>query len=1754
MIDNPNELYTGPDDPKPAPKVKAQPQNADQYLKWRENSGPNMSRAGASFQAPGNVTQGDYKKYFGDTGVYDPALTGNDISLTAGERQTWGEKLARRAGTFVPNVLAGLVDMVGYTGALLTEWGDNRDYSNGLTEAAQGIREWSKENIGGTYRRDNSTWALNDPTWWIDNVFDTGEWATSFAIGGAGIGKLLGGVGKGLSMAANLGTKGSRLVMGAAQLGTSGLVSYAEAAQAGGQVFSEVYQHQLGKALAAGLDPQAAEDHAKHIAAQSAATTAQLGTLLTMGINVGAYAPLFRSQTNVAKEIIGKRLAQLEGGSFSNIATALRGMNASDYMDKLLHHKGIAGMLEEMTKEGGEEFLQQFAQQTGTDMGNEGKMKGFFSQFGELENLVNRTANSEGMLAFTLGAAFGGLQHGLLHNVIPSKRVEKLSADGTPIQRFNSDGSEMLDKQGNPMVEKHWVTPRKYEHDFTQQSFNSVRDAVAADFEHHSTLETEYLAALKKKDPIAADEARDRMFDPTRLHAIKQGMTEPWIKTFQQIADMDNEQVDPQTGQTEAMARGYADQPGTTLHKEAAEKTIEGIKHLSSVYEGLNQTYNTKYEGNEHIQPLVDMVFAREADLYSQEQRIDKYRKLLTESETKEQQMAQVLDPEGFSKNVHQYLTQHNSAREVEKQLVDDHKELMKGDPKSVARLLRKYRAVGMGDGKTAEPVKVLDEKLRRKQEEVVAKVKATEDALFNSPEYNKWLERNPDGKFDGYLKEVNERNNLSSENRLLAGQIEGAQAQLDIARSHLSEMTREKNAVRFSKKVGEWQEQLRKDAETVEKQQQQKLAEMTKDKTTLTRLQKIGLNRIAEGYRLERDKVLGMHGDNLSRLADLQKELKETFRDPMRSHALRRQIKQLTKENEILQARSKKLDTLYAQHKVDLTPEEAEVPVEDVTGEVNGKNNVDASEEPTTATTNEPNVQLNETPEDLLSELEGASPLAEMTEDTSVTIEDELEALRKELEEASPVDSGIDPLDHYAQMVGGMTPLVKARMESIVQGLVDGTHGFSLDLLNQEVKDGSLTIQQAHNLLLAARDYADEITRLQTDVELSSMPGEFSEPEVLPQVLVNGIGTPDTPLVNNADPLSAATPQSLDYHAGFKIIEAATTGATSTIGYDEGTRKGKNGETMYVKVTKPHDLLRPASEDILKPGKLLPGHDIRYEVDVDYDGPKHITDSLSWDENGEVVQAAEKGADYLDHQGKVKAGPRNVGNVPIRVVDAKTGKFLFHIRKLDWLHAKFPNTKDYRNVVDQIQTKEGVIDNLDIQTQKLMEIRTAIVEKFNREGKHTDGKIAQQGKGTGRLILNHVIEEKDAATKNIKSKVVNEFAHNRKHPEKSMLPDKSLELVIVGDGGALHSGHNFQFNKPLGITSKDIPKGGVGAMVPAANGKFMYAPLIGMKLQEEGKPSSALNSVARAIELYLLNDGTNPEIGHELDSLESNTGFNVGTTQGLRSFINQYFTYLQGFQDAALSPNATTGIKAEQFLFNVDPSLKIADKTKQIKAGFTMRGDGARYANLLNGKLDPAFLQVLAEGFATRSRAVVFTNAEMNLKGINSQGKFYDAVYTPGKGWKHNEYESYNQYVKSFSRTPVYGRNQLGDGTYVYTANPHLNIETPDLRHNATLVEPAQSTQSVKPVEEKTYKADVDLFDQLGSSSLRPMDPHVVQAFGTGSENSRPLDVKTLEEIYNFTAEAERNGKTVLEVYEDLTSRGHSYISEGYNPFSRCL
>lgn len=1730
MIDNLNDIY----DPNsveqgPGKPPRPAPSKADAYLSLRGSLPDAMPRSGAAFNTTG-VDQADIQQFMNGQGIGDPNITGEATLYDIGQRQSVWNKIGRRAANLVPNMAAGLIDLVGYTGALVSEWGDNRDYDNAINQFAQSLRDPAGTNYA---RNDQSTVgaSLSDPTWWIDNGFGLVEFAAPFAVGGAGIGTAFGEAATGISSALRLGAQGTRIAAAIGEGAAAGMLAYSEAAQAGAQVFKETYNTQIGKQLAAGYDLDTARENAQHIASQSAATTVQMATIMSTALNIYSVSPYFKKAEDTARDILAREMKQLPGETTKEWGARIRNFAAAT--KELMPHEGWTGKAIAAANEGAEEVVQQFAQQTGTDLGKEGKTKGILEQWDQISKFVDRTANKDGILSFALGAIGGGLMEIGQQHVLPTARIDKVDSTGQPIQA-SEEGELKFDRAGNPVYEKAWVTPRKADEWGTLQRFTNMKDALASDIDQFNDAQARYLAAGTKGNKIEQAQALTDMFNPAQMYAIRAGITGPWMETYRQIENMPVE---------EAVAKGYAANPQDISYQEKAREAASDLQSYTKEYDRLQSQYGTQYNSNAGVQQLVDMLFARKIDLMSWEKNLQKADTALKEREREE--TVQSNNIYEFSNSLSDLFRQVQSSNVVRARLQEDLNSIQAyaeaADTKGLKRMVKKYRAVGMSDANLSSAIKDLTRKITAHNEQMNQRVKTLEDTIFASSEYTTWLEQHPGGTFEQFIQDVQKTYQLNAENLMDRANIEQSRHEYEIAQQNYNDLTKEGSISSLVGKASDWFTRLQQERAAAEQAENNEMSRRAKDKTSLTKLQKIGLNKFAERYRTAYNENRKRYDEVNEQIAKLEKESTgvSMWKDPIRKTGLLSQLRQLQNEKATLDKQGEKLQSAFQEYSVDTSTPDEEEPIEALTNE-----NADVEEDPTS--------------------VEGGDDIYTNSDNYFDLIVDQIER-EEEFPEPPPMveDRAYEVYHQLVDHLGNIPSSVQDRLQQLEEGLSTGQIGFSYDLLNNEIAAKQITQAKAAQLLQLLKDYLDVL-------DLNDVNEELLKP-ILPDSEAQETDTagptpPDSPVVATLDETLPNTDEGNDnYHAGYKTVDVLSI-ANTTIAYTEAYDKK---DRKYYKITL--NTINPnTNPDILRGSALRPGTAIYFEVDTQYNGPANINDDMVLDDEGKRVLTHETFNDYIDEKGKIPT--EKAWNVPIKIIDTISGRTIGYVRKLDWITAKYPGTTDYRNVVDIIEEDDTVIDNMAIQVEAIKEMRERIVNQFNTTGQATDGKI--NAKRSGKPIFN-----KDTNLNTGKSVLKTGLARSTK-PENSLLPDESLTLAIIHSGQA-YSGYNYQFPKSTAYDTVSLVDGSVVAMLPTANGEHIYTGLSGQRLVD-GQKKSAVTTVARVIELYLLNDGINPEVTGEIIKIQQNTGFDISTEAGLRNFINQYYTYTRSFKlsDTAINaPVPPGGTATTSFEFQIWD--RIGNQTKgNIKVGWTYSGRPVIEAVIRNGQLNPEFVQALEAGFASRSRGVVYTDINRGLRGINSSGTFRDALYTADGKWRFNEYPSYNEFVKSFSKTAIYGRNQLEDGTYVYTANPFIGVEITGKKDVTTI--PNESATQVKqvpytdpvtgitgkeiteedivgfdedPANNRFDQGAADLFDDLIQFSFAPMThPITSREIGTGPENSTPMTLKTLEDLYTFTPEGERNGKTVQEVFDQLSRNGQTFIAQGHNPFSRCL
>ena len=1772
--------------------------------------------------APSPVTFGsakpvdvrEYGRYLSN-GVYSD----QDIDSQRGQHQSVIEKLGHGLGNLPLNVVGSFIEGIGDIGLLAGQWGDDRTYTNSLIEAGQQLHDITGE-IYMTNPHQTVGSTLSDPGWWISQAEGLAELGVSYAALGAGVGGTLSKLTEGTASLLKAGKLGMQTARALGQLGTAGFMSYTMGAQNAGEVFKQTYETQFRHFLDAGQEPDEAAKNAKHIAAQSAATTAQLTTAIGTVLGLGAMAPYFRKADNVALDLLKKKVPQEAGETADAWLSRVKSLNPDDYKSILNPSASWTSKLAEAGKMGVEMQQLQFGQKTGEELGRKGKVKGFLDQFGELDHYMDRTMDKDGALAFAIGVAGGMITHKLTNDVIPSRWADKLDPiTGDPIPKVNENG-EIVG------TEKRLYTPRALSEMHTEKAFSRMRDAIASDIENYNKMQNSYLAAVKANDPVAVDKASQEMFNVNNVNGIINGLGDMWKQTYEGLSNLSPE---------EAQQRGFISDPKD--HQEfvdKAQKAASNMDKYQKIYDDLQDRYGTLYDQNAGYKPVVDGLFSRKVHLDAWDNILQEHESKIKEMNANEEKILIASDPDLFEEHTSSYTRAWDAAQKNIQKLKQDWNNITKSSEQMAGgkdvdlnknKLLayaREYSAIEEGDlGKSMSNLAdKIDESVKKQQKAV----KDAQDLLFSSTGFLSWQERHPEGTFNEFMDEIQKQMGTSDYQH----QVELSREKYNISKRNMAEIEKEKNLHRFATKYNKYlEDEVRKSTE-FEKKQNQELAERTKGKRILGEAEAAQRRDIANRFKKVRDEHIKAYDEEKERLDGVKKELERiaNVKDFVRKSGLRGQQRSLEKKLAEHKALIDKYDRLFKDHDIPNPPMDEPTSVDDVTTTPQFEDTTEQETIPTPYV-DQHDVMFNEITESYID----SNTLHNSELHDVVTSLNEAHTKLEEKEGAL-----MDALTEHFNIMDVMEGVNNAYNQIVNEG------NFSYDLLNPIIAEGKLTQEQTNKILQSFKEYADAVQEANDKADLIGYNSgvvevEEEEADNAPTTDTIDIDPPtDIPTLDfdpnpdyttNNDELPNETPDfgpdEEPWDIGDKTVDANTI-ANSTLGFGNLSKTGDDLASV------PDAVNQKTNPDVLKAGKLRAGHPLRFEVDTEYNGRKTKIGGAK----GSFEQ--ESFSDYVDSKGKVPAD--KMANVPIKIVDAKTGKTIGYVRKHEWITER----KDgkLRNIASKYNKDTGEEYNGALQSKNILNIRKQIVDQFNANGKGVQGKI--KSKGVGHAILNR---------EGFKPKPG--YAFNKK--DTGLLPDPKIKIGLVNNG-TMFTGKGNIFDKGIAGETDKLPNGSVYALLPGANGVHVAAPLIGPRLDD-----NAHGTISRAIEMYLSYNGAeeNP-VTHEIQTLQDKTGHDVSTESGLRNFINQYFTHLQSFTDTA---TLSTGKGRTKFLFNVWDKIASKEGKAWIKAGWSESNQKPIHASLdENGKLSQEFSELLRAGLATRTKSVVFTRE--GIRGINEERNadrsFTDAQYINGR-WVHNTYSDYNEYVKSFSKTTVFGRNKVGKD-YVYTANPsiHYELETPQQRdiptnivveNNTTKVnlEPKQDKyaeferkdyerklpeyqarrQALKDIVsksvelggndklrewigtaeaydfrnriqslfssayptvlynvddvvenlkhlsyqhqkinvdewlrdmEKKYGKPTPIYDQSLANELddifdsMPAREEKRDEIGTGTDKSRPLDLKTLEELYTFTPEEQRNGKVPSDVLKELTDRGHSFLPDGYNPFSLCL
>lgn len=1651
------------------------------------------------------------------SGVYED----RNLDVLRGEEQSgwdkFGNAIVQTAGKFGTQLL----DMAGGIGSLATQWGDNRNYKNGFTEAADLGNTWLDENFP-LYRSTQGTWGLTDASWWLQNASGLIASVGGFAIGGAGIAKGLGALGKltrageGLEALIASGTELSTarsIVQGGERTLTAGMLAYSEGAMSGRVVFDQVYTAQLAQGKS--------DEEAKHIAAESAATTVQLNTIMNTGMNLmGGMNMFFNHEKNAVVETAKKVLKQQEGETLKDWVLRLATETPNKYAAELGTNMGLRGMgkkgltaLREATAEGVEELTNQFAERTGIEEGKKGKTYSLVDQLGQISNYFDRTMDQEGALNFVMGAIAGPIQN-TIASTLPIHKVQ----EGT---MQNSQG-ELLNEKGEVVTDVSKAAPKytymnsiKKNRSMTDKFFTNIRDKVLEDAKFLESTENAIQKAIMEGRPLDAEELKHDYFNVLNRNSVHLGFADNLKETYRQISQVDNTKVDKaelqekltiaeqvldqqsQTGEdttqaqlavtelktalanakghTAAMKLGFTGSTEDNSYKDRALEAIQTLDELQAIHEKVQKRYGIdKDTANIEESHIADHIFDRMATLHVNKKRLGKLENELakldedlvgTEGIESEVAAIQKIDKDTTRQRegLRNRIQTLNSEIDIFQKFVTN-----PVDPQVLENampLLNKYGGINNGAN-----LSTAMERVARRLEDMKIGYEIQLENLasmkLESPEYLAWVESNPGKSYKDYENQLAKTYASTKERQQYQEAVMALKDRIQVQAEEVNALQNARTMNTLLKNTKNYFKELEKKAKAEHGIMQAKVEEFHKNKEAQDKAQVNELKRLRGKYRQEMENIQKKLPSLEFKLKELKDRLNEVVMNnsdaPYERQYIMSMINETSEEILTMTERFKVLQTLYYEtHPATAAPTFIAPP-----GPIR----------PTVI-----------------------PPPAPVVIPPPVTVA--FKAYQDELNLMSTTDKD----------------KVYTQLKAIRDGKPWGLNNL------KELSNGPRIMQLMKEMLLEEKVVFEEIDGTIEEAEQvleSSLPTEESVETAEGEPSIYGV-------LSNLEGTTLPDLETGESWAGAKQKNAENSAASLSTLYSVQ----KKGDTNLKISTQ--FLNDKVSLQVLLPTGLLPGTKLRLVVDEDYDGTINSGDAPS-QRVGNTKQKASKFSDFIK-DGKVemnrvnedtKGRLENFENVPIKIVDDK-GRTVAYVHRVDWVLEKVEGTTEqYRNVVDEWTEGDQLITGNALRTASaLTALRRAIVEQYNlgnKEGLET----VVENKGPGQLVF------------------LSNFQRASAH-----IKGPNVQLAHVKDANTLQGTNLTKIN----TQGKDWSgwENRLVALLPMANGTHSPVPLVGTLLADSpdltkiGKGNETWQTMARAIELHV------SPIQEEIDEVKKVTGFDLSTSNGFRDFMVQYYTYFTPAKNF-LESNKEGIIIDTLGTIAGEPTIRIIERTPLGLKETPLR--------LENGQLNRASKQALATLLSTRYKSPAFTKGK--VKGLNNTESFNYSVYLDGK-WSHKSAANYNQYILSHLTTNVTFAKDKNDNTYSLKYTDNAGRERTEYIYGVNPI--ISFNQSM--VLDQNKRAAVNLEDgEIGIAP--PVEDFVVEGLvlnpweardqlepvpSVGSTNKPVISLQSLETLFTFTPLEDRNGKSPQEMLDYYRSINVTHLQENYNPFKKC-
>lgn len=1790
------------DDPKPKGKPQKLPSGDLGVPDTLDTQPKNQTGLGS---IP-NVNISDYSHYL-KQGI-NPSF---DINHQRAQNQSGWQQAGLFLGNLVPNIAGSLLESVGYLGSLVTEWGDDKDYNNFLTQVGKDIRN----PLGDIYREHpNEAWDPSDPAWWYQNSEGLVESATAFAAEGVGLAKIFSTIPKAVR-ALGAGAEVVKGARGLAQLATAATLAYTEGAQQGAQVYDQTYEFQLKKAIDEGVNYNEAKKRANSVASNVAAGSVQLNTIFATILNLTALAPIFKHEDDIANWF--KSTAK-NAESYDGWKQRMVGLSATDKdIAKLLNPRNsmLASYFSEAGQEGVEELVNQWSQQRGFERGKQGKKyQGLGDMLSDLDSFFDDTMNAQGGLSFALGAV-GGVAQTVLLDHIPAHTMYQDTLGNYTDRKFDGEVTPE-GKFKKTIVSSHFrnvVGGRKY--------FENIKDKLLADFTRIDELNADLAKALEQKNGLKAQQAKMKLFDAGALNAVQLGIGDPFIKQYEAIAKIDNikslsqnlqpqmselddmidaeqdptkkaeledqadtlyEQYEALVGVTEAMKKGFATSPKDNEYQKKAQQAIEDVKEYSKMWEDIQKKHLTGEEWDAHY---ADYLFNKQVESRRRSQIGKEVENILAVAEAKRLQSFSPEEDLLVASTVSS-ITANNTAREnliadvkaLSQAWIDVHSE----DPAKKAeahQTLKELSSIYSPnaeseddlEGATREVAKLIDER-------IVAIDKETNDSVTNitaSPSYTAWQEKNAKKGVVDYIQDVRK---IRQEDLMLEkerAELRQFQEETKISDSQLKNLQTAKGRNQYIKRAKATRNKLIQSIEAnTELNNATDISRLTEGKNVadLDQLQheqyKASLIREQQAINKEITELNARASSIKQNLEALSKRgLVQRAINKLKEAALTSELGRITARLAILSRRNEaitaQLNDLTIPAKEELFQEETTAeetiissPLQDLVDMINAtklskKNKAallaDLAEYKRLVETGNLTFSLNYLAQNPNYTGKGKLSKAKATEimnafektlsEKKLEVPEIKPTIRPEVQEAMDLVEA-DIATEAVSPKGRSVELYRLDPEKFIKETAYQAQGAN--------DEGIIVYPEGRKADILRNGFSEETV----DAIINAFPAREAD------ITSQDIPTDEAPDSTDGQPLPTdiTTYTSLDLeviaHDGLKVRDASKVN-TLTHEYEQDIKKEEDGSLYYV--NKDTYTLNPGvNPRYVQPGYLKAGDKVQLVIDTAWDGTTNDTQNFIY---GAPLQVGDKFSDYVTGVGSAQIGDSDntIGNVPIKIVDTRSRTTLGYLPRVDWIEAKYPNvTDDYRNVVNIIYDEDGNVvtdKNVQEQSARILLLRKKLVTAFNggkKEGLSTT--ITDRARG-------HALRVKPGLAS-------------------ELLPDTTLQLGLLGKEAVKIGARSpvETLEVPSYLSKAGSPYSNVpGVLIPDSSGRLNFEPLWTSKL---GK--AEIETTIRAIEIYLsigtpgISMEAREQAEYDAAQIEERTGFNLRDSKGLSNFINQYYYFTKSYDDQQMTANGKVlegQKKTPQFKLSIAKSVGTGFSKAIIKAGVTFLNINIPASIDETGTLNWEFKSLLNDksmGLASKFRNVIFTDLSQGLSGINKSGELIEVVFQPKSGtFKNINHASYNDMIKSNSKTSLYGKLKLDNGSYVYYANPTTQFNYEEARRQEILVEAKPAVTDItetekKPVEpiKNADKAREEYLKNLGtnmedddfsSSAIRQVTT------SAGEVSGIPVSLENLEDLRNFTPVENRNNRPPIEVLEELSKLGLITLPDGYNPFYTC-